>query len=290
MKNYSLLIIVFITLFANAQNVIHLYPNKAPGSENWDWQEKEVYSKAFKTQIVYNVAQPTLTVYEPHKTFSNGMAVIICPGGGFHTLSINNEGVEVAEWLNSRGITAFVLKYRLVKSETDNPVKELIPLLNNRKKLDSINAPIIPLAIADGLAAIQYVREHSAEFKIKKNKIGIIGFSAGAAVTAGSVFNYSNSGNRPDFAAPIYVSMGPLKNTIVPADAPPLFIAAATDDSLGLASSSVKLYSEWLASGKSAELHMYSKGGHGFGMRKQNLPVDSWIERFGEWLRLNQFL
>jgi acetyl esterase/lipase len=290
MKNCSLLIIMFSIFFANAQNVIPLYPNKAPGSENWNWQEKEIFSKAFQTQVVYNVSQPTLTVYRPTNVIANGTAVIICPGGGFHTLSINNEGTEVAKWLNSKGITAFVLKYRLVKSETDNPVKELIPLLNNRKKIDSINAPVITLAINDGLAAIQYVRDHSSEFKIEKNRIGIIGFSAGAAVTAGSVFNYSKSSNRPDFAALIYVYVGALKNTTVPVDAPPLFIAAATDDSLGLASSSVKLYSDWLASGKSAELHMYSKGGHGFGMRKQNLPVDSWIERFGEWLHLNKFL
>lgn len=290
MKNNVLLIIVFSSFFANAQTIISLYPNKAPGSENWNWQEKEIYYKAFQSQVVYNVSHPTLTVYQPEKNLANGTGVIICPGGGFHTLTIDKEGIEVAKWLNSKGITAFILKYRLVKSETDNPVKELIPLLSNRKKLDSINDPIIPLAIADGLAAIEYVRDHSVEFKIERNKIGIIGFSAGAGVTVGSVFNYSNSANRPDFAAPIYVYTGALKNTIVPVDAPPLFIAAATDDSLGLASSSVKLYSDWLASGKSAELHMYSKGGHGFGMRKQNLPVDSWIERFGEWLHLNQFL
>lgn len=290
MKKKVLLFLVFSALFTKAQTIVPLYPNRAPGSENWDWQEKELFSKAFQTQIVYNVSQPSLTVYVPNKVVANGTAVIICPGGGFHTLSINNEGAEVAKWCNSKGITAFVLKYRLVKSETDNPVKELIPLLNNRKKLDSVNAPVIPLAITDGLVAIQFVRDHAAEYKIEKDKIGIIGFSAGAAVTIGSVFNYSSSSNRPDFAAPIYVYTGALVNTIVPTDAPPLFIAAATDDPLGLASSSVRLYSDWLASGKSAELHMYSKGGHGFGMRKQNLPVDSWIERFGDWLDLQGFL
>jgi acetyl esterase/lipase len=220
---------------------------------------------------------------------ANGTAVIVCPGGGFHTLSINSEGIEVAKWLNTKGITAFVLKYRLVKSETDDPVKELFPLFENRKKLDSINAPVVTLAIADGLAAIQYVREHAAEFNIKQNKIGIIGFSAGGTVAAGTVYN-SKGINRPDFAAPIYAYTGALKNTVVPVDAPPLFIAAASDDQLGLAPNSVQTYSNWLTAGKSAELHIYSKGGHGFGMRKMNLPVESWIDRYGDWLKLQGML
>lgn len=289
----SLLFLSFILIsqigLMNAQKTIPLYQGKAPGTENWNWQEKEMFSETFQTQVIYNVSQPTLTVYEPNKALANGTAMIICPGGGFHTLSINSEGIEVAKWLNSKGITAFVLKYRLVKSETDDPVKELFPLFENRKKLDSINAPVIPLAIADGLAAIQYVRDHSSEFNIQKNRIGIIGFSAGGTVALGTVFN-SKGSNRPDFAAPIYAYTGALKNTVVPVDAPPLFIAAASDDQLGLAPNSVKTYSDWLAAGKSAELHIYSKGGHGFGMRKMNLPVESWIDRFGDWLKLNGFL
>lgn len=289
MKNTILILLLFSAFAANAQKVIPLYQGKAAGSENWNWNEKEMFSETFQTQVVYNVSQPTLTVYAPDKALANGTAMIICPGGGFHTLSINSEGIEVAKWLNSKGITAFVLKYRLVKSETDDPVKELFPLFNNRKKLDSINAPVVTLAIADGLAAIQYVREHSEEFNIKKDKVGIIGFSAGGTVACGVTFN-STAENRPNFAAPIYAYTGALKNTTVPVDAPPLFIAAASDDQLGLAPNSVQTYSNWLAAGKSAELHIYSKGGHGFGMRKLNLPVESWIERFGDWLKLQDLL
>lgn len=289
MKNTILILLLFSAFAANAQKVIPLYQGKAAGSENWNWNEKEMFSETFQTKVVYNVSQPTLTMYAPDKALANGTAMIVCPGGGFHTLSINSEGIEVAKWLNSKGITAFVLKYRLVKSETDDPVKELFPLFENRKKLDSINAPVVTLAIADGLAAIQYVRDHAAEYNIEKNKIGIIGFSAGGTVAAGTVYN-SKGNNRPDFAAPIYAYTGALKNTVVPADAPPLFIAAASDDQLGLAPNSVKTYSDWLAAGKSAELHIYSKGGHGFGMRKLNLPVESWIERFGDWLKLQDLL
>jgi acetyl esterase/lipase/lysophospholipase L1-like esterase len=289
MKNKTFLIVLLIAFISNAQKTIPLYQGKAPGSENWNWLEKEMFSQTFQTQVVYNVSQPTLTMYAPDKALANGTAMIICPGGGFHTLSINSEGIEVAKWLNSKGITAFVLKYRLVKSETDDPVKELFPLFENRKKLDSINAPIVTLAIADGLTAIQYVRDHAAEYTIEKNRIGIIGFSAGGTVAIGTVFN-SKGSNRPDFAAPIYAYTGALKNTIVPADAPPLFIAAASDDQLGLAPNSVKTYSDWLAAGKSAELHIYSKGGHGFGMRKLDLPVESWKDRFGDWLELQGLL
>ncbi|OYX25139.1 MAG: G-D-S-L family lipolytic protein [Flavobacteriales bacterium 32-35-8] len=289
MKNKFLILLVFSAFVSNAQKVIPLYQGIAPGSENWNWQEKEMFSETFQTQVVYNVSQPTLTMYAPNKALANGTAVIICPGGGFHTLSINSEGIEVAEWLNSKGITAFVLKYRLVKSLTDDPVKEAFPLFENRKKLDSVNAAVVPLAIADGLTAIQYVRDHAAEFNIEKNRIGIIGFSAGGTVAAGTVYN-SKGNNRPDFAAPIYAYTGALKNKVVPTDAPPLFIAAASDDQLGLAPNSVKTYSDWLAEGKSAELHVYSKGGHGFGMRKLDLPVDSWIERFGDWLELQGLL
>lgn len=289
MKNTILILLLFSAFAANAQKVIPLYQGKAAGSENWNWNEKEMFSETFQTQVVYNVSQPTLTVYAPDKALANGTAMIICPGGGFHTLSINSEGIEVAKWLNSKGITAFVLKYRLVKSETDDPVKELFPLFNNRKKLDSINAPVVTLAIADGLAAIQYARDHAAEYNIEKNKIGIIGFSAGGTLAAGTVYN-SKENNRPNFAAPIYAYTGALKNTAVPVDAPPLFIAAASDDQLGLAPNSVQTYSNWLAAGKSAELHIYSKGGHGFGMRKLNLPVESWIERFGDWLKLQDLL
>ncbi|TRX21376.1 GDSL-type esterase/lipase family protein [Flavobacterium franklandianum] len=292
MKNtVSIVTFIFFSQIGmmNAQKTIPLYQGKAPGSENWNWQEKEMFSETFQTQMVYNVSQPTLTVYEPNKALANGTAVIVCPGGGFHTLSINSEGIDVAKWLNSKGTTAFVLKYRLVKSETDDPVKELFPIFENRKKLDSINAAVVPLAIADGLAAIQYVRDHSNEFNIQKNRIGIIGFSAGGTVALGTVFN-STASNRPDFAAPIYAYTGALKSMVVPADAPPIFIAAASDDQLGLAPNSVKTYSDWLAAGKSAELHIYSKGGHGFGMRKLDLPVESWIERFGDWLELQGLL
>ncbi|GAA4467009.1 alpha/beta hydrolase [Nibrella saemangeumensis] len=274
---------------AQAQQVIPLYSGKAPGSEGWDWQEKESTKNMFNTRVVYNVVSPSLTVYQPQPGTANGTAIVICPGGAFHTLSIDSEGIDVAKWLAAKGVTAFVLKYRVVRSITDDPVAELMPKMRGMKKLDAENAPVVPLAIADGRKAIEYIREHAAQYGVNPTRIGIIGFSAGGTVAAGVAFSYTAT-NRPAFVAPIYAYTGALDNSKVPADAPPLFVAAATDDQLGFAPQSTKLYNDWIAAGKPAELHMYAKGGHGFGMRKQNLPVDSWIDRFGEWLAFNGLL
>jgi acetyl esterase/lipase len=289
MKKISLALLLLGTFAAQAQQVIPLYAGKAPGSENWTWQEAESTKNMFNTTVVYNVVAPSLTAFLPPKGLANGTAVIICPGGGFHTLSINSEGTDVAKWLQARGVAAFVLKYRLVHSLTTDPVQELMPLMGDHPKLDAINAPVVPLAIADGQKAIEYVRSHARELGVRTDKIGIVGFSAGGTVAAGVGYNHT-AASRPDFLAPIYAYMGALPKAPVPADAAPLFAAAASDDQLGIAPQSVKIYSDWLAAGKPAELHVYGKGGHGFGMRKLSLPVDTWIERFGDWLKMEGFM
>jgi acetyl esterase/lipase len=149
----------------NAQKVIRLYPGAAPGSENWTQQEKEYFSTVFNTQVVTNVTQPTLTVYLPTQESANGTAVIICPGGGFHALSINSEGVDVAKWLAARGVASFVLKYRLVQTGEDG-TREMMSKIADRKKFDQDIAPLVPLANADGLAAVSYVRKHAIEFGV----------------------------------------------------------------------------------------------------------------------------
>ncbi|MEW6127539.1 MAG: alpha/beta hydrolase [Acidobacteriota bacterium] len=267
---------------AHAQKVIRLYEGAAPGSETWTHKEKEYFSPIWNTQVVTNVVHPTLTVYLPDAKTATQTGVIICPGGGFHALSINSEGIDVARWLSSRGIAAFVLKYRLVPTGEDG-VKEFMEKMNKGQRFDT--DPAISMGIADGIAAVAYVRKHAEEFGIAANRIGIMGFSAGGTVTAAVAFQYSKD-SRPDFVAPIYPYMGAVKPAEVPADAPPLFVLAATDDQLGLAPHSVQLYGKWTAAKKTAEIHLYSKGGHGFGMRKQNIPSDRWIERFGEWLQV----
>lgn len=283
MKFFFVSLLAFLFLNADAQQkVIPLYNDAAPGSENWNWNEAENDSNSFHIKVVYNVTMPTLRVFTPDASVANGTAVIICPGGGFHILSINSEGTDVANWLVKRGVTCFVLKYRLAHSVTNDPVKELMNM--EPKKFDEENKMVIPLAIADGRNAIAYVRQHASEYNIKQDKIGIIGFSAGGTVAASAAFNYSAE-NRPDFVAPIYPFLPDSMQGVVPTDAPPMFITAASDDALGLAPHSVSLYEKWLASKHPVELHMYVKGSHGFGMRQQNLPTDAWIYRFGDWLQ-----
>jgi acetyl esterase/lipase len=181
-----------------------------------------------------------------------------------------------------------VLKYRIAHTGED-ATQEFVALLEDKQKFHEMSGKIIPLAVADGLAAVTYVRQHASEWGVSPDRVGIVGFSAGGAVTAGVALKYAPEG-RPAFVAPIYAGGAAFKDVPVPADAPPMFVAAATDDSLGLAPESVAWYERWMGAHKSAELHIYAKGGHGFGMRKQNLPTDHWIDRFAEWMELEGWL
>lgn len=277
---FCLLLIVSNT-FAQ-QKVIQLYNGAAPGSESWTWTEAENDNNMWQTRVVYNVSKPTLTVFQPAEGKANGTAVIIAPGGAFHGLSIDSEGFDVAKWLVNKGVTCFVLKYRVARSLTTDPVKEVTDKWG-KKEFDDENAATIPLAVADGREAIAYVRKHADEFGVLTNRIGIMGFSAGGTVAAGTLFGYTRE-NRPDFAAPVYPYFTKEMIGTIGKDAPPLFILTASNDGLNLAPHSVDLYSAWLSAKKDAELHMYARGNHGFGMRTQNIPTDKWIERFDEWL------
>lgn len=285
--NKHLLTTVFLLVIGTLsaqQKVIQLYDGAVPGSESWTWKEAENNNNNWQTRVVYNVSRPTLTVFQPEPGKANGTAIIIAPGGGFHALSIDSEGNQVAEWLVRKGITCFVLRYRLVRSLTNDPVKEMDQKWGSAE-FDEAVAATIPLAIADGREAIAYIRKHAEEFDVLPNRIGIMGFSAGGTVAAGSLFGYTRE-TRPDFAAPVYPFFPDDMISTVEKDAPPVFILAATNDGLNLAPHSVDLYNAWMSAGKDAELHMYARGDHGFGMRKQNLPTDKWIERFSDWLEI----
>ncbi len=278
----TVLLLLLIGTVSAQQKVIQLYEGLAPGSESWTWNEAENDSNSWRTRVVYNVSKPSLTVFQPEAGKANGTAVIIAPGGAFHALSIDSEGHQVAEWLVNKGITCFVLRYRLVRSHTTDPVKEMDQKWGSTT-FDEAIAQTLPLAIADGREAIAYVRKHAEEFDVLPNRVGIMGFSAGGTVASGSLFGYTRE-TRPDFAVPVYPFFPEQMIGTVEKDAPPLFILAATNDGLNLAPHSVDLYNAWMNAKKDAELHMYARGDHGFGMRKQNLPTDKWIERFGEWL------
>jgi acetyl esterase/lipase len=281
---FALLTFVTAVVSVSAQEKpIALYNGLAPGSENWTWDEKTI--KAGDMTICLDVSKPTLIPYLPAKP--NGTAIIIAPGGAFHALAIDHEGTKVAQWLNEKGITAFVLKYRLSHDDPAHPENNFVALLQakNFRKLDSINAVVVPLAMKDGLTAVKYVRDHATLYKIDPSKIGFMGFSAGGTVTMSVVYNATDE-NRPNFVAPIYAYEKAIIGSNVPTIKTPIFIAAASDDDLGLASHSVDIYLKWLDAKQPAELHMFEKGKHGFGMRKQNLPSDKWIERFGDWLEM----
>jgi acetyl esterase/lipase len=275
----------FLMSLTDQPAVITLWPVGAPGSEAWLQREQETYLPSpYDVKVVRNIAQPTLTAYLPAPAVANGTAVIICPGGAFHFLSIESEGTEVAHWLCTRGVAAFVLKYRVLQTEAydEDFVKQMREIFLNREKLGERMKQAEPLAIADGKQAIKVVRKRAAEWGIVADQIGMLGFSAGGAVTVGAALQYDEE-SRPNFVAPIYTA--PFGTAMaVPADAPSLFMVLASDDPL-VAEASLPLYSAWRGAGHLAELHIYAQGGHGFGMKKQGLPSDHWIDRFADWLQ-----
>lgn len=285
MKKYFLTLFGLFFFIENSegQQVINLKSAPTPEEMIYTTPERQYFSQLWQTEVVTNVSQPTLTVYSPDPSVANGTALIIAPGGGFHALSINSEGIDVAKWCTEHGIAAFVLKYRLVPTGEDG-TREFMEKVTNRENMDRTMAPAIGLAKADGLAAIAYVRSHAAEYGIKSNRIGIMGFSAGGTVAGAAAFEYTSELDRPDFSAPIYPAMHVVNTSKMPEKPMPLFIAVSSDDFFGFQSQCTKLYDQWNAAGKPIEMHMYEKGGHGFGMRKQALPSDDWINVFGRWL------
>jgi acetyl esterase/lipase/lysophospholipase L1-like esterase len=287
-RNLILAFILMIAISARAQQkVIQLYNGVAPGSENWTWSETENDSNMYHAHTIFNVSKPTLTVYPADSSVAQtGTAIIVCPGGGFQSLSIMQEGYAVVKWLQKKGITAFLLKYRLNHTIGGDPYKQENA---DRKGGDPDKAKIPAMALADAQTAIAYVRQHAAEYGVLPTHVGIIGFSAGGYLSAASALKY-NADNRPDFVASIYGGLPPQMMNDVPEDAPPLFIAAASDDTYGLELSSAALYTAWINAKHSAELHIYAKGGHGFGMNEQGLPTDSWKDRFADWLNLEGYL
>ena len=246
----------------------------------WESEEKNYFSEIWQNQVVTNVSVPTMEIFKPEKP--NGTSVIIAPGGGLYALSIKSEGTDVAKWLNEKGITAFVLKYRLVPTGEDGVAEISEEGSTNPQRIMERVKPVLPLSIADGLSAVSYVRSNAEGLGLNPDKIGFMGFSAGGAVTMGVTFNCTKE-NRPNFIVPVYPWMTVIPKYQVPEDAPPMLIICATDDPLGLAKDSANLYMAWLNENHSVGLHMYAKGGHGFGMKKQGLASDNWIAQFHSW-------
>lgn len=290
----SIYFICFFTIVLNhinvhAQQSIKLYEGKAPGSENWQWTEGELKQNQFGTAITFNVVEPELFIYLPPKEKRTGTSIVIAPGGAFHILSMDSEGHDVAKWLNERGIAAFVIKYRLARTIGNDPIKELMPLMADFKKLDSINAPIVEFATTDGITTMQYVKSHAKDWGLNPEKIGFMGFSAGGTLTM-SVLLSAPQEWKPNFVAPIYLYGPAVIGNQMPKNQTPMFIGVASDDQLKFVPHSIELYNKWMSSNNPVEMHIYEKGGHGFGMRKQNTSSDHWTSDFENWLKVRKLM
>jgi len=215
-RKLLLLILLAVPVFASEPKVIPLWPGAAPGSESWNYEEGVPQDASHP---ITNVTHPTLTAYFPDPSLGTGTAVIICPGGGFRELWVSHEGTDLARWLNSIGVAAFILKYRVMRTG-DSDASDSAKMAERRKT-------VIPLAIADGQQAVRLVRSHAPEWGIARDRIGILGFSAGGYVAA-AVALHHDADSRPNFAAPIYP--GTPDDVTAPADAPLLFLVHADDD------------------------------------------------------------
>ena len=272
----AVLALLSVTVSGDAQDVTRLRPGDPIAPQPEVTESRFPFGK-----IVRNVSDASLTAYLPDPAIANGTAVIVAPGGGFHMLSIDNEGVAVARWLNGMGITAFVLKYRLVQTD-DGFVPHFFRLLTHLPELATAVEPLRPAATADGEDAVRYVRKNAKRFGVKANRIGMMGFSAGGAVTVWTMLaNHPDS--RPDFAATIYPGLLP-DPIVAPKKAPPLFVLVADDDTIARGDSG-RLEAAWRASGASIEFVTYPKGGHGFGMEPKGKPTDEWTARMRGWLQ-----
>jgi acetyl esterase/lipase len=259
-------VVAFIACTVHAQTM-NIWPTVAPGSESWTYKERTVENTPLGT-VVFNVVTPTLIAYLPQPGKNTGTGVIVAPGGAFVALAIDLEGHNVARWLQERGIAAFVLKYRIMEKR-----QEGIPAMN----MDTAGR----YGIADGIQAIKVVRQHAAEWGLSPDRIGFLGFSAGAMVASGALLQ-QDAAARPNFAAMIYG--GPFgQMPAIPPSLPPMFLAWAQDDTVAL-DPVVRFHAALKSAGSKPEVHIFSAGGHGFGMRTQGTSSDHWIDEFHYWL------
>jgi acetyl esterase/lipase len=265
---------------ADAPEPIPLWPKGAPG-EKGDVGEEKRETGRDKITRVSNVTQPTLTVFAPPADRNTGTAVVICPGGGYNILAWDLEGTEVAEWLNTLGVTGIVLKYR-------------VPA---RKGQERYAAPL-----QDAQRAVGLVRHRAQEWGIDPNRIGILGFSAGGHLSATLSTNYGQrtyeavddadkDSCRPDFTVliyPAYLVTGKENDRLAPElkvtkETPPTFLVYTEDDPIHV-ECGLFYYLALLKAKVPAEMHIYPKGGHGYGLRPSANVVSAWPKRAEDWL------
>ena len=229
-----------------------------------------------------NVSEPQMDLYLAKGKAVTDKAMIICPGGGLYFLSYVKEGIEVAKKLASNGITAIVLKYRTYPREGSVYKWHKAFCCDSKMAIDSAKT-ILPYSSKDALSAIEMIRNKAKKYNIDPNKIGLMGFSAGGAVTMEATYK-STPKNQPNFIAPIYPWMHIVEEQKVPQNKPAAFISCANDDPLRLAAPSVQIYNDWISANAKAELHMFSQGGHGYGMNDLSIPVGKWSDLLVDWI------
>jgi acetyl esterase/lipase len=277
--------ILFVSsLTAAPSNEIFLWPSGAPGEKKDEIGPEIIIAPKNKSDVqrISNVSQPTIKIFPAPANIANGTAILVCPGGGYNILALEHEGVDVCKWLNSIGVTSFLLKYR-------------VPRRKDRLKHD---APL-----QDAQRAMGIIRRDCKKWNINSDKIGILGFSAGGnlAVMASTTFqsrsypkldSADNISCRPDFAIliyPAYLVDRKKRNSLYPEikvtpDCPPCFFAHTGDDHVP-AQGSVLLYLALTKAGVNGnELHVYPFGGHGYGMRESSNYVSSWPSRAKDWM------
>jgi acetyl esterase/lipase len=283
----AFLAIASVHIASAVEKEIPLWPGQAPGEKAALGEEKDM-TKPTDGQIagkpvirLGNVSTPTLTLYRAPKEKNTGAAVVVFPGGGYHILAMDLEGTEVCEWLNSIGVNAVLVKYRVPK----------------RANVERHGPPL-----QDAQRALGLVRQHAAEWGIDPKRVGVIGFSAGAhlsaAVSAATQRTYEmvdpadKLTSRPDFTMLIYPAYLTLKDepdkqpaeVAVTTNTPPVFITMTQDDPIGV--ENALRYSLALKQAKVPfELHVYPKGGHGYGLRRTDNPLTAWPDRAAEWMK-----
>lgn len=296
----KLFLLILISIFSNtlfAQKTMKLWPGDIPFS-NGIVGEEEYTDKGH----VKNIQDPTITIYLPEKAKATGAAVVICPGGGYRVLAIKHEGHDIAKWFNEFGVAGIVVKNRLPTSENITDTSEV--------------------AMTDAQRAVRMVRHHAADWGIEKDKIGIMGFSAGGhlASTVGTHFDYgiANSADpiqkvscRPDFMILMYpvISMsedfmhaGSMKNLLgnnqsyeqklrfsnekqVTSETPPAILIHSSDDKAVPVENSIRFYEAMIKNNVPAELHIFNSGGHGYGLgRKDGTSHNLWTENCQAWM------
>lgn len=302
-RTTALVALFALAISARAQDGT-IYPLEAPPEPNAiplgtggveNQPAPESWFRQWGEPMVRNVSTATLTPFLPDPAKANGTAVIVAPGGGFRWLSINNEGWKIAKALNERGVAAFVLKYRLQPTP---------PTLDGlRESMNRTFAAVTPPAggaapaaepprpprfdltnpLADAEAAYAMIVARAKEWNVNPERIGMMGFSAGAGLTMHCTLNSKTM--KLAFIAPIY---GGMRAVEVPKDAPPLFVAIAANDFLF--TGDFGLIKSWYDAKRPVEFHLYQDGGHGFGMGYPGHPTQFWFEPFTHWLDHNGFL